>query len=160
MRHSSPRAAIAAVAALALALAGCTALMRRPDPPRVSLTNIRLLELGLFEQRFELGLRVQNPNEFGLDLAGMDYRLEVNGESFATGVAADRVSVPASGETVIYVPVSANLLENLGHLQRWQLDPPDSLDYRLTGGVRLSDFGFRVPFDYTGSVPLIPEGDQ
>ncbi|MGD8710110.1 MAG: LEA type 2 family protein [Ectothiorhodospiraceae bacterium] len=142
------------VVLVSLLAAGCAAMRPKVESPRVSLSSVRLIEAGLLEQRFELGLRVQNPNDFSLNIAGMDYELKLNGERFATGVASERVSVPASGEAVVQVPVTTSLLDNLDRLRRWQSRPPQSLDYDLSGRVKLSDFGFRVPFEYTGSVAL------
>lgn len=136
-------------------LAGCTLLrMQGAEPPRVSITSLTLTDLSLFEQRFAVGLRLQNPNEFPLPITGFDYTLALNGEPFATGVSDQSVTVPALGEGEVVVYVSSNLLDTLDQFRRWQQDPPEVLDYALTGRLSLADVPVRLPFEYTGQVDL------
>lgn len=147
----------AAAAALLVVsvLTGCAALrFQNAEPPRVSITSLTLTDLSLFEQRFAVGLRLQNPNEFPLPITGFDYALELGGEPFATGVSNQSVTVPALGEGVVVVSVSSNLLDTLDQFRRWQQNPPEVLDYALTGRLSLADVPVRLPFEYAGRVDL------
>ncbi|EAR21803.1 LEA type 2 family protein, partial [Nitrococcus mobilis] len=83
---------------LVVAVAGCAGLYQYADPPRVTLAGIRILDLNLFEQRYQLALRVQNPNRFDLPIERMSYTLEVNGSEFAHGVNNQKNTIPALGE--------------------------------------------------------------
>ncbi len=143
------------IALIAIALAGCTTLqMRSAEPPRVSITSLTLTNFALFEQRFAVGLRLQNPNNFPIPISGFDYTLSLDGENFAEGVNDTAVTVPAMGEEELVVSVSSNLLDSLDQFRRWQDDPPDALDYQLTGRVQVADVPVSLPFDYGGSVDL------
>jgi LEA14-like dessication related protein len=153
------RAFTAGAAALVLGalttLPGCTLLrMQSAEPPRVSITSMTLTDLSLFEQRFAVGLRLQNPNEFPLPITGFDYALALNDEPFATGVSDQSVTVPALGEAEVVVHVTSNLLDTLDQFRRWQQNPPEVLDYALTGRLSLADVPVRLPFEYTGEVDL------
>jgi len=151
---------VAAAAALAVGItAGCALVRPHVEAPRVTLASVQILRLGILEQRFQLGLRVQNPNDFPVRLAGLDYRVALNGERFASGVSDTAARIPASGETVIQVPVTANLMDTAQQLLRWEDNPPDTLHYALDGHIRLADFDLRLPFEYKGGVPLRRAGE-
>lgn len=145
--------AVALALMLAL-LAGCAALQRDVEPPSVRLVGVELLELGLLEQRFELALRVANPNNFRVPVQALEYGVFIDGQEFATGLSSEPFDLPALGEEVIRVQVGTRLLDNLSQLTRWQREPPDSLDYRLEGRARLSRLPMWLPFEESGSVRL------
>mgnify|MGYP000653871636 CR=1 FL=1 len=136
-------------------LSGCSALKyQTAEAPRVSLASLGIQELGLVEQRFDVGLRLRNPNDFALPIAGVEYQVELEGESFASGMTNDRIELPAMGEQVISLGVTTSLISNLQRLRRWQSAPPDSLPYTVSGRVKLAGVPIRLPFDYSGKVPL------
>lgn len=145
---------LAILTALALTIAGCAVLRSQVEAPRVTLASVGIESLGLLEQRFELTLRVQNPNGFPIDIRGLDYQVALNGEPFAAGVSNTGARVPASGEAMVTVPVTANLLDTVQQVLKWRSAPPDAVDYALDGSVRLSGFDLSMPFEYRGSVPI------
>jgi hypothetical protein len=92
------------------------------------------------EMRFNLKLRVQNPNEAPIDYSGVSVDLELNGKSFASGVSDQTGTVPRFGETVIGVPLTVPAFTAVrqafalaGSAQSGQL--PYVLRGRLAGGV-------------------------
>lgn len=147
---------------LALAVVGCADLARyaAADPPRITLAGIRILDLNLFEQRFLLALRVQNPNRFQLPIEGMSYTLEINGSEFAHGVDNQKATIPALGEQVLHVSIVSNLLDTLGQLRRWENQPPQQLDYHLRGKIQIADLSVALPFEYSGKVLLQGSGSS
>lgn len=151
------RAAVLALAALALA--GCAALAV-VKAPQVSLAGLGIESLGLFEQRFVLHLRVRNPNPVDIPVEGLRFDLEVAGLPFATGVSKQRVTLPALGEVVIDVSGSSDLVT---FMQRFGDQPPagEGLDYRLQGEVQVAGRG-AIPFDHRGEValPALPGGGR
>jgi hypothetical protein len=90
-----------------LTLSGCAALPGR-DPVRVSVAGLEPLAGQGLEARFNVMLRLQNPNDAALNYDGVSLDLEVNGRAFATGVSAVSGTVPRFGEAVIAVPVSVS----------------------------------------------------
>lgn len=146
---------LALLCCLAL-LAACAQILEKPEPPRVSLVNLQLTSMTLFEQRFHLDLRLQNPNPYSLPLAGMEYTLELNGETFAEGVSNDKVTVPEFGEAVVGVDVTSNLTSLLEQLYRLQRGATPTLSYRLHGTVGVVDRAFRLPFERSGEIRLQP----
>ncbi len=141
-----------------LVLGACASLPRKPEPPRVSLIGLNLLSMELFEQRYQVRLRLKNPNDFELPVRGMDFRLDINGEAFADGVSNQTVTVPAFGEEVVELEVSSNLLQVFRQLQSLQQKRAPGLAYRITGRVAVGSYGQRLPFDYSGEFAL-PTGE-
>lgn len=88
-----------------VSLAGCAGMFGR-DPLRVSVAGIEPLAGQGMEMRFNLRLRVQNPNEAPIDFSGVSVELDLNGKTFATGVSDQVGTVPRFGETVIGVPLT------------------------------------------------------
>lgn len=137
------------------ALAGCALLRyRNAEPPQVSVTDIQLAGFSIFEQKFDVSLRLQNPNDFALPITGMQYKLFVQDNAVASGVSDTKVTVPAYGEQTLTVSVVGNFLSTISQLQRWRQTPGSELKYRLQGKLKLADVSAKIPFDYSGSMEL------
>jgi LEA14-like dessication related protein len=85
-------------------LSGCAGLGQ--DPLRVSVAGIEPLAGEGLEMRFNVKLRVQNPNNSPVDYSGVSLQLDLNGQSFASGVSDQSGTVPRFGETVVTVPLT------------------------------------------------------
>ena len=116
--------------------------------------SIRIVELGLLEQRFELGVRLQNPNGHAINIRGLEFSLDVNGQPFASGLSSNGVLLPEYGESVLAIAATSTLGSLLGQLE--SLSHRQELDYRLSGKLRLDRLLAPVPFDFSGKVPLQP----
>jgi LEA14-like dessication related protein len=139
---------------MALGLGACAALTQKLEPPRVSLSGLEPEEFGLFEQRYLLRLRVQNPNDVELPIAGMDFHLYLNDEEFASGVSDQEVTVPAFGERLVEARVTSSLSGIIGQLRRMSRAESQTFSYRLAGNVKLLNRSMKYPFDYRGEIDL------
>jgi LEA14-like dessication related protein len=142
----------ASIAAIVLVLAACAAT--RFETPELQVVNIELQRGELFDQRFKVRLRVQNPNDRALPVKGIDATMDLNGEEFAHGVAGEAFTVPAHGEAEFDMLLSANMAGAILKLVSGLRDGkvPDSLDYRVRGKLSLSSGLLRsIPFEETGS---------
>jgi LEA14-like dessication related protein len=88
-----------------LALGGC-ASMQGKDPLQVTVAGIEPLQGQGLELRLNVKLRVQNPNDTPVEYDGVAVEMDVQGKTFATGVADLAGTVPRFGEAVITVPVT------------------------------------------------------
>ena len=135
-------------------LAACAPL-DKAQPPEVSLADIKLLPGGLFEQNFQLVLRVTNPNNFDLPLEGLSFKLALNDKPFAQGVSNESVTVPRLGEARIPVVASTTVLDIMQ--QVLALGSSADLTYRLEGLAYLKGIGNRsVPYERNGKLQLLP----
>lgn len=104
--HLSSLCRLFAVAAvLALMLNGCAGLFGA-DPLRVSVAGIEPIDSQGLEMRFNLKLRVQNPNDSTISFNGVSLDLELNGKPFASGVSDQGGTVQRFGETIVTVPLT------------------------------------------------------
>lgn len=92
------------VAIVTLALNGCA--LFGSDPLRVNVAGIEPIDGQGLEMRFNVKLRVQNPNETAVSFNGVSLDLELNGKPFASGVSDQSGTVPRFGETVVDVPLT------------------------------------------------------
>lgn len=140
------------LACLALfGLVACSGLPHDARPPKVSVAEVDIKSLGIFEQRFDVGLRVGNPNDFDLRIEGLEFDLEVNGHAFATGLARTSALIPALSSTVIRVDAvtqSRNLVRQIKTLPAGALRT--GVPYRISGRVKTDRSARWMPFDHTG----------
>jgi len=135
-------------------LAGCAGLGLR-EPIQVNLVGIDPLPGEGMEIRMAVKLRVQNPNDVALDYDGVSIALDLRGNSFATGVSAERGSVPRFGEAVISVPVSVSALAAFRQFIGIATKDKPAADYALRG--RLSSPGLGgVRFESKGEIDVTP----
>ncbi len=137
-----------------LALAACTRL-GGAEPPQVHLTDIRLLPGGLLEQRFQVDLRLGNPNDFDLELDGLTFEVELNDRPFARGLSNQSVTVPRLGEAQLRVVASTTLIDVVQ--QMLVLGERSDLSYRIAGVIYLRGMTTRkLPYETSGNLRLLP----
>ena len=142
---------------LGSSLIGCSGLFRTMEPPRINLVNVTPKEIKLFEQVFDLELRVQNPNEAALSINGLAFELEINDKRFATGVSNENVTVDGFSSLVIHaqaVTTSWGFLQQIAQLQR--TGTPLGT-YRIRGAIYSGSPSVKLPFDDSGEFK-IPDG--
>jgi len=142
---------VAALLMLA-ALTGCA--YAHLEKPKLEVVDMQLLKGDLLQQQLKLRMRVLNPNDRQLPVAGITYELVVAGEAFAHGESERDFLVPALGSAEFDVNVTANaataLLKILAGGRKLE-----TVDYRLTGKVALSSGMLRsIPFDQKGTINL------
>jgi LEA14-like dessication related protein len=96
---------VAIGALVSLTLNGCAGLFGA-DPLRVNVAGIEPLTNQGLEMRFNIKLRVQNPNDSPVSFNGISIDLDLNGKPFASGVSDQSGTVPRFGETVVSVPLT------------------------------------------------------
>jgi LEA14-like dessication related protein len=152
-RRASARAAITTVAALML-LSGCSMLAPKLEVPRLALVSVSTTSADMFNQQFVVRLNVENPNDRELPVKGIDYKLFLEGDSFAEGMATRPFVVPANGETEFDMTVTTNFVSGLGRLLS-RLNGRDTVNYVFEGKL-MTDIGpvKKIPFQQTGTVQL------
>jgi len=136
----------------AIILGGCAAVQPPLEAPHVSLTDLRVLDATLFEQRFALKIRVQNPNPVELPINGMNFRLEINDVELGHGVSDKAVTVPAYGEAVFEINLVSNFARIVNQIRALESGAGQNLRYRLAGGISVANRVGKLPFDYQGEI--------
>ena len=134
-------------------LAGCASLPERVEPLRVSVAEMSLVDIGLLELRFDLKLRVRNPNAVAVPVEAISYEIEINDYPFASGSALPKTEIPAQGEALIDATAVSPLLSILR--QAFDLRSlPERIKYRMRGRLTFTMGMGSVPFDLQGEIPL------
>ncbi|GAX61007.1 hypothetical protein SCALIN_C17_0040 [Candidatus Scalindua japonica] len=134
--------------------AGCASTIKLSEPPYITLSNINMLNVGVFEQRYRILIRIQNPNDVVIPIKGMSYRIFINEKSFARGVSNKPVNIPEFGEEVIEIVAASDLTNILRQFQELMTGGTKKVSYRLTGKAKLANRMRKLPFEYKGELDL------
>lgn len=105
-------------------------IIRRPE---VRVAGTRIERLTFSDARVRFDLEVTNPNPVGVQFAGYDYDLQIEGASFVKGDVAERFGLDPGGSSLIPVPVEVTYQELLNTYTR--LREQDEFAYNLGVGL-------------------------
>lgn len=145
------------VLCLALLPLACASL-EDTQPPTIHLSNVRIGTAGLFAQELFLDVRIGNPNDVDLPLAGLTFTLDINGREFATGLSNETVTVPRLGYATVSVAGTTDTLSVIRQLMT--IGESDRVAFRLHGLAYVGHAGIsrRVPYERIGELSLVPSG--
>ena len=136
---------------LSFVVAACSGLPLNAVPPKLSVAGVDINSLGLFEQHFDVRLRVTNPNDFDLTIEALEFELEVNGEPFAKSVSRTGMLIPAASSTVVQIDA---VTQSKDLIRQFKTLPPESLKegvpYRIKGRVKTDRSSRWLPFEHAG----------
>ncbi len=142
------------VLAALLALSGSCASLTDYEPPRVNVVGIEPVKGEGMELRFNVKLRIQNPNTVEINYQGVMVDLMLDGNRVASGISNQPGNVPAYGETLYTLPVSVSIIgaarQVIGILQKPQ---QAAIPYEISGKLESGLFG-SVRFSDTGALKL------
>ena len=134
-------------------LSACAGLAGLAQKPEVSVAGLNLVQFGLFEQRFALKLRIQNPNDVELPINGLNFEIELNGQPFIKGLSDKSVTIPRFGEGVLEVMATSTLGSALKQLRELQKGGRERVDYRIVGRLNVAG-GVSLPFERRGDLQM------
>ena len=140
--------------AFAMCLTGCSALRPKMEIPRLTLVSVAMTSADIFNQQFLVRVNVQNPNDRELPITGIDYKLFLEGDSFAEGLSSKPFTVPAQGDTDFDMTVRTNFVSGAARLLS-RLNGRDQVQYVVEGKV-LTDISMlkKIPFQESGTVSI------
>ncbi len=123
--------------------AGCAGLTPQLDPPKVTIESVESLSgNGGASPRFEIKLRVANPNKQTLDIAGISYSIELLGKELVSGVTSDVPVIAGYSEEIVAIEAGINMFQFVRLLAGLGKGGAESLDYRFSAKI---DFNGLVP---------------
>lgn len=134
-------------------LSACSGIPSHFEKPQVNLAGLQVAELGLLEQKFIVSLRVTNPNQISVPINGLNLKLDVNGQPFATGVSDEKVTLKQLSDTVIKV----NVTTNLSSIWKQVKNMNKPIAYSLNGKLLLPMVPGGLSFDRKGELPGLGE---
>jgi len=131
-------------------LVGCASLSSDFEKPQVQLVSFKPLAAEGFEQRFEIRLRILNPNNSDLNIQGMSYHFSLNDHKLVSGVSNEIPNIPAYGEGVVLLNGSTNLISGGRFIFDLLQGNKDTLTYDLEAKI---DVGAFIP-----SIKIVENG--
>lgn len=118
-------------------LADETAAVPEVRPPVFNITSIAILKAELINTRFRVGLRIDNPNHFPVELSSFRYALYGNGMLWAEGLERNVFSIPANSSLTGNVFLVMNFID-MNRALLDQIIRLESVNYRFAGDVIVS----------------------
>jgi LEA14-like dessication related protein len=147
---------------LAMIVASCSTMPKEYEMLVVHIADMTPKDMTIFEQRFNIKLRIQNPNDVEFGINGLRFDIELNERAFANGMSGQRVTVPRFGSEVIDVEVFTTLASFLRQIRQLSGGSAQKVRYRLKGTAFVESPGiFKAPFDEEGEIdfPLEPKAE-
>jgi LEA14-like dessication related protein len=137
-----------------LVLSGCATV--NFESPKLSVVSVGMVSADVFSQQFRIRLHVSNPNDRDLPIKGIEYKLFLQGDSFAEGLSNQPFLVPALGEAEFDTVVRTNFMSSIGRmLSKLNSSDDGKVQYAFVGTVLLSKGVLRkIPFSEQGMVDL------
>lgn len=135
-----------------LLLAACQSPLSLAKPD-ITLSSVDIKNVGLFEQQWQVNLRVTNPNDRGLTLKSLDYTLFVDDQKLATGMNHEAVTIPARSDQLVSTTITTSLLQTLNGFSKAKLGS-SALPYRIEGVARLGGWPLPVSFSHKSELAL------
>lgn len=127
-------------------IAGCAGWFTKGEPPEVLVMNITPLEATAFEQRLQVDVRVKNPNDYDLQVTGVDFRLDLNGKRLARGLSNKGFTVPRLSDAVVSIETSTSMLDIVRQVLGFRHS--EELTYGISGLFYLTNG--RLSFENSG----------
>lgn len=135
-------------------LSACASIVPDTDPPKVSLESFKALPSEGGAPRFEIKLRIANPNTQALDIAGISYTVEILDKELISGVTNEVPRIEGYTEEVVTVEAGIQLFQLVQLLAGLGQTTTDSLDYRLSAKVDFNGFMPTQRIEESGSLTL------
>jgi LEA14-like dessication related protein len=124
--------------------------------PTVNITNAKIVKLSFNDLDLLFDIEINNPNTIGINLAGFDYELLINDNSFISGNQPDQLEIPANNKNSIQLPVKLTFIDIYNTFV--DLKNKNNSKYQLKCGLNfnLPVLGeTRIPISKSGNIPLL-----
>jgi LEA14-like dessication related protein len=137
-----------------LILTACASMGPKLQAPRLTVVGANMVSGDVFSQQLRVRIHVDNPNARALPIKSIDYKLFMQGDSFAEGASTAAFVVPANGEQEFDLLVTTNFVSSIGRLLSHLNGSNDSkIEYTITGHVQIDmTFSPRLNFAESGVV--------
>jgi len=132
----------------------CAGLTPEFDPPKVTVEGVSSLPSSGVGPRFQIKLRVANPNKQALDIAGISYSIELQGRELLSGVTNDVPLIEGYTEEVVTLEAGVNMSQFLRLLTGLGKNQSDPLEYRFAAKIDFKGFIPTQRVEETGVLDL------
>jgi LEA14-like dessication related protein len=133
----------------------CATLSQLIQKPTVSFNKMELKDFSFDDITANFNLAVNNPNAFGIKLAGYDYQFAIDEQNFLSGDLPQDVQLLANQTSYIDVPVTIKFKELYQMFQN--MKDKDETGYGIKGHVHVKGPWdvLKIPFSASGKIPAV-----
>ncbi len=132
--------------------AACSSIPKRALKPTIELVSVVPLNISLSEQKLRFELNVGNPNSFELPVESVDFIARFNNTDIASGKSNQSTVIPANGEAILTLDVTAGIDRLASTLQTLLQGQTLDLNYELNGSVQIENWTTPIPFNVSGTM--------
>ncbi len=138
---------------LSLLVSACASIpTSKPIAPKVTVASVVPKNLSLSGTKLLFTLDVANPNSYDLPMEQLEFAASFDNQKIANGTSEKAVTIPANGQAQVEVVVVAKLSKFFGQLRSMLSSQDFSLDYQVTGFVKLANWPLKIPFNVVGEI--------
>jgi LEA14-like dessication related protein len=124
--------------------------------PVVNLSDVKMTGLSFDSVDLLFHIDIDNPNNVGIKLAGFDYDLQIEDNSFINGKQDNGLAIKANGSEIIKLPLTLKFKDIYNTFSI--VKDLDSVQYKLNSGLsfNLPVLGdIRIPVTKSGNIPTL-----
>lgn len=124
--------------------------------PVVNLSDVKMTGLSFDSVDLLFHIDIDNPNNVGIKLAGFDYDLQIEDNSFISGKQDNGLAIKANGSEIIQLPLTLKFKDIYNTFSI--VKDLDSVQYKLNSGLsfNLPVLGdIRIPVTKSGNIPTL-----
>jgi len=139
-----------------LLLQACTGMGSGYEPPTVGVQSFRAVpsDSGSGLPSFEIGLHVTNPNLEPLELAGVSYKISLNGKNILNGVGNNLPVIEGYGEGTFTVTAAVDVLAGIQLFRSLMSESDDALEYAFEAKLDPGAYRRKIRVRDSGSISL------
>jgi LEA14-like dessication related protein len=144
---------VAACVIFLMSLASCAGIpTSAPIAPTVVVKSVKPLKLSFTKQTLAFQLEVSNPNPYDLPIQTLSFIAKLEDKQVAQGISSEQVTLPANGNAIVEVIVTAQIQRILGQLLSPNSKNTNDMNYDVTGFLKLANWPLKIPFNADGKV--------
>jgi len=121
-------------------LGACASMTGDFDPPKVTLDSFKALPSDGGSPRFEIMLRIANPNTQDLDIAGISYSVDILDREVLSGVTNEVPLIAGYTEEVVRLEASLQWFQLVRLLTGLAREQVSNVDYRFAAKIDFNGF--------------------
>jgi LEA14-like dessication related protein len=127
----------------AVSISSLTACVTTPsdfEEPSLTVTSFTPKNSDSISPRFEIVLHITNPNRDPLELVGISYTIELEGNKVMSGVANDLPTIEPYGETDVKLEATVNLFGGFQVLTGLMHEHKEHIEYEFNAKLDIGAF--------------------
>jgi LEA14-like dessication related protein len=125
---------------LLLLVSACVSMPGDFKEPAVSVISVKPVVTNSISPRFDILLRVTNPNRTELSIVGLTYTIHLSGNKVIEGVANQLPEIAPYGEADVTLEATADLFGGLSLLGDLLNNPTAPVDYEFNAQIDVGTF--------------------